>query len=243
MLKLIEDLGAETVNAKTGAKACFGIYKCTCGDTMHIRHTVANRKVTQCRKCGALQRNVAVREKTQHTIIEKFKEVHGNRYAYSNVVYTRNIDKVVIGCSIHGDFLQSPKNHKNGQGCPECAKTIRSIKLRTNNTHRSAYLYYVYFPSINLYKIGVTVSLKHRFRGEIHKHMILYSKKFNTEQEAYYVENLLLTDYNAYKYIGPNVLHRKGNTELLTKNILTDLQLSVETIESTQKFKNLSGSE
>ena len=59
------------------------------------------------------------------TVIQQFRDVHGDKYDYSNVVY-KNVDaKVKIGCSFHGEFLQSPYSHKNGQGCPNCADEYR----------------------------------------------------------------------------------------------------------------------
>ena len=58
-------------------------------------------------------------------IISQFKHAHGDKYDYTNVIY-KNVDtKVRIGCSIHGEFLQTPYSHKNGQGCPDCANEIR----------------------------------------------------------------------------------------------------------------------
>ena len=53
-------------------------------------------------------------------IIEKFRKVHGNRYDYSKVKYTGTKNKVIIICHIHGEFLQEPKNHIMGCGCPSC---------------------------------------------------------------------------------------------------------------------------
>jgi len=242
MLKLIKDLGAIVVT-KAGAKASSGIYECTCGEHITIRHTVANKKVTQCKKCGKVQSDKVKHEKKKVQILIDFKTVHKNTYNYDKVEYIKAHEKVTITCLKHGDFKQTPHAHKQGQGCPECAKDVRSIKLRKLNTHRKATLYYVYFKELDLYKLGVTVNIKHRFRGEVHIHEVLFKKEFNTEQEAYYVENLLLSKYVIHKYIGPSVLHRKGNTELLTKNILTTLQSSVETIENTPEFKTLGGSE
>ncbi len=52
--------------------------------------------------------------------IQKFIEVHGNIYDYSNVIYTRAKDKVEIICKEHGSFFQTPDSHINGNGCPQC---------------------------------------------------------------------------------------------------------------------------
>jgi hypothetical protein len=72
---------------------------------------------------------------TQEQIIEKFKKVHGDRYDYSNVVFTKTINNVSIICPIHGEFLQSPHAHLKGQGCPKCGIEKRS-KSKTHTTEQ-----------------------------------------------------------------------------------------------------------
>ena len=61
--------------------------------------------------------------------VEKFFEnslsVHGDRYDYSKVEYVNAITKVTIICPDHGEFQQTPSNHKGGKGCPECARFSR----------------------------------------------------------------------------------------------------------------------
>lgn len=63
---------------------------------------------------------------TQEQIIEKFKKVHGNRYDYSKVVFTKTTEKVCIICPEHGEFWQEPHCHLKGQGCPKCGIEKRS---------------------------------------------------------------------------------------------------------------------
>ena len=52
--------------------------------------------------------------------INKSKEVHGDKYDYSKVVYENNLKEVLIICKKHGEFLQLPKTHKRGSGCNSC---------------------------------------------------------------------------------------------------------------------------
>jgi hypothetical protein len=61
----------------------------------------------------------------QNDIIIEFKKVHGNRYNYSKVKFLTNNEKIIIVCSKHGEFLQAPKQHKKGAGCPACAGNIK----------------------------------------------------------------------------------------------------------------------
>jgi len=53
-------------------------------------------------------------------LIKRFEEVHGGRYDYSKVEYVNSYDNVIIICPEHGEFEQTPTNHRRGAGCREC---------------------------------------------------------------------------------------------------------------------------
>lgn len=57
---------------------------------------------------------------TQETFIAKCKEVHGDKYDYSKVSFTRIKDKVCIICPKHGEFWQIAQAHIKGHGCAKC---------------------------------------------------------------------------------------------------------------------------
>ena len=82
-----------------------------------------------CQKCGNLK---ATRpEGTEGLIkifLDKAKQVHGDRYDYSNMTYNNCRTGINIICTFHGDFIQKPITHLKGSGCPECGK-IRSSQL------------------------------------------------------------------------------------------------------------------
>jgi len=66
-------------------------------------------------------------------LLEKFKLVHGNKYFYDKMVYIKSNIKVIITCPIHGDFEQSPNNHRAGSGCSACGKiNMKKTKTKTN---------------------------------------------------------------------------------------------------------------
>jgi hypothetical protein len=60
--------------------------------------------------------------------IKKSRDIHKNKYDYSNVEYFNNSTKVSIICKKHGDFEQSPNNHTNGKGCPKCSKIVSNME-------------------------------------------------------------------------------------------------------------------
>lgn len=59
---------------------------------------------------------------TTKDFIVKAKIVHPGKYDYSQTVYTRSRDKVIIICPKHGAFEQRASAHLDGCGCPRCQK-------------------------------------------------------------------------------------------------------------------------
>lgn len=72
-----------------------------------------------CNKCGLIKKAIS---KTFNTnmFVQKAKEVHKNKYDYFKSVYTKNKNKLIITCLIHGDFFQIAADHLNGHGCKFC---------------------------------------------------------------------------------------------------------------------------
>lgn len=66
---------------------------------------------------------------TTEEFIERARRIHGNRYDYSKVSYSNAKEKVIITCSIHGDFIQVPNNHLNGANCPKCSKVVQTSRM------------------------------------------------------------------------------------------------------------------
>lgn len=59
---------------------------------------------------------------TQEEVIKRFKEVHGDKYDYSKVIYKGRHQKVTIICNTCGlEFDQSVNSHLEGNGCSRCA--------------------------------------------------------------------------------------------------------------------------
>ena len=79
--------------------------------------------------------------------IKRAREVHGPFYNYSKVVYKNYNEKVEIICGnkSHGSFLQSPKHHLSGHGCPICGKskklTKKDLVQRAQSVHGNKYNY------------------------------------------------------------------------------------------------------
>ena len=89
-----------------------------------------------CPKCASKIAGVKRGKKQRMTMdafVKKAKAIHGNKYDYSKVIYNGANEKIRIICPEHGEFLQRPGNHLNGDGCPKCANERKSIN-KTKST-------------------------------------------------------------------------------------------------------------
>ena len=72
-----------------------------------------------CVLCGQSKRCDQLRS-SSNEFIKKAKNIHHDRYNYDDVCYVKSNTHVIIKCTDHGEFMQSPANHLKGQGCPHC---------------------------------------------------------------------------------------------------------------------------
>lgn len=73
-----------------------------------------------CPKCAIEERSES-QTLTRDEFISRSRQVHGDKYDYTQTELARYRDKVEIVCPKHGSFLQSCENHySSGAGCPEC---------------------------------------------------------------------------------------------------------------------------
>jgi hypothetical protein len=59
---------------------------------------------------------------TTSKFIEQAVKLHGKKYDYSKMIYAHSCEKILIECSKHGEFFQTPQHHLDGAGCPLCAR-------------------------------------------------------------------------------------------------------------------------
>lgn len=99
-----------------------------------------------CPDCGIASRSLGQTKNTEE-FVRRAQVLHGDKYDYSKVVYTKAIEKVVITCPLHGDFQQRPSAHLfgNGQGCPTCGgrdgKTTEDFINDAKKLHGVKYTY------------------------------------------------------------------------------------------------------
>ena len=160
-----------------------------------------------CKECFKLRKS-ELQKLSYDDVIVNFVGVHGNFYDYSKVEYKDDSTKVLIICNEHGEFHQTPKNHKKGHRCPECAKDLKRAYLgNLTSTERTkispAYLYQVKLESANesFTKIGVSVNPNHRFTQFTgYKVTESYIKEYANMELAYGKECELHSKLKKYKY-------------------------------------------
>lgn len=85
-----------------------------------------------CPECGRIAHGKTF-QKTQEEFLKKAKEIHGDKYDYSQTEYEKSSKKVKIICHEtdpvtgleHGEFWQEASLHLQGQGCPKCSPTCK----------------------------------------------------------------------------------------------------------------------
>lgn len=131
-----------------------------------------------CIQCGIDKCSITSRKSTEY-IVNKFKDVHGNRYVYKNTVYVKSSDKVLVECREHGEFRISPHDHIGGKGCSICGNkkkrfgvgasknTLIAKSLSKTNGKLNFYIIKCWGGAEIFYKFGVTTGkIKKRFAGK-----------------------------------------------------------------------------
>lgn len=87
-----------------------------------------------CPECAEEGRRKS-RMLSSEDFIQRSKQIHGDIYDYSEVVYNGTQNKVTLICKVHGHFEITPNSHFAGGGCNLCGvekqkKTVQEKKHR-----------------------------------------------------------------------------------------------------------------
>ena len=180
-----------------------------------------------CPICANKQQSLRQKDNTE-SFIQKAKQIHGNKYNYSQVEYGNNAhDKVKIICKEHGVFEMSPNSHlSKSSNCPKCMQrhtgwTKTSWKESCKGKIAKLYIIRCYNNKESFFKIGITnkKSLKERF---YHRSLMPYEyeivKVIESKDDPIYIYNL----ERALHVIHKNVqylplINFVGNTECFSQ--------------------------
>lgn len=122
---------------------------------------------------------------TTEQLLSNFNNKHGNKYDYSKVNYINAHTKITIICSTHGEFEQTPNEHKKGRGCSDCGlskikrnnilkrKTTEQFILESNIIHDNKYKYYETEYINNKTEVVVTCPTHGNFTVRPDEHLFL----------------------------------------------------------------------
>ena len=103
-----------------------------------------------CKKCAKQILKNKTAHKTKEWFIEQAKSIHGDKFDYSNLKYTKFTEEAEFECKIHGKFNQLPRVHLLGCGCPKCGvvsghnlqrKSTEQFIIDAKNIHGDTYDY------------------------------------------------------------------------------------------------------
>jgi len=150
---------------------------------------------------------------TQEDCIERFIEVHGNKYDYSLVEYIKNDLPVTIICKDHGPFEKSPILHWGGSGCPKCSKNnISKIEIMKRLNDINPYQHS--FEFVNYISMHEKVTIVCKEHGPFERTLANYftnyqcpkctgKSKYELEIEEIYKAKNINFIFNDRKLIGP----------------------------------------
>ena len=114
-------------------------------------------------------------DKTKY-FIEKSKQIHGTKYGYDKTIYDRGNKNIIILCSKHGEFIQTPSNHIRGNGCVECSiergrLSKEEFIKRSEKIHNNKYNYSLVDYKTNSDKVIIICPTHGEFKQTPHGHL------------------------------------------------------------------------
>lgn len=190
----------------------------------------SHTKGIECSMCGH-DKAALKTTNTKEQFLQKAILKHGDIYDYSKTVIIHNRSKITITCKIHGDFTQTPDDHKQGKGCLACARENigwTKTKWKKKGKNRTAILYIIKCFNDNecFIKIGRTFnSVKRRFASKSempYNWKVIQIFESNDYDEIWNKEILFHRKYKDYKYL-PKI-HFEGKHECFKTDILEKLK-------------------
>jgi len=156
---------------------------------------------------------------TTDGFIIKAKEIHGNKYDYSQVNYINNRTNIKIRCNIHNNvFNQLPCNHLSGSGCPICSGVVKltteEFIFKAKKIHGDKYNYsqVKHINSTTKVKIIDKYGFTHEQLPNNHLNGRELSVKSVIDKTGYFIRQAIEVHGGRYDY--PNVNYVNSQTKL-----------------------------
>lgn len=165
-----------------------------------------------CHKC------VGNNIKSLHEAVNKFKEIHFNRYSYDTLIslgdrFIKGSEKVLVACKKHGDFLVNVRDHIDGVGCNKCNTSkgeisIENYLIRNKIEYKTQYKFED-CKNINMLSFDFAIFRNENilclveFQGEQHYHPVNF-KSQTVESAKLKYEQITLRDKIKAEYCEKN---------------------------------------
>ena len=176
------------------------------------------------------------RKFTTESWISLAKDIHDNKYDYSETIFTKQIDKVKINCLEHGEFFQRATDHLLGRGCPNCGKSKKKSKEDILNEariiHKNKYKYLINnFKNIHS-KIKIICPIHGEFEQRIYSHLQGYGcskcSKNDSKYEIILKEFFIKNNFDVKHKYKPYWLKFDKNGRKELDIYIPDLNLAIE---------------
>lgn len=92
--------------------------------TCHKHGDFVQRAGSHLTGCGCRKCHIEATRTAQEEFIRTARDVHGDKYDYSRVVYSGNKKPVKVICPVHGEFKIKPNSHTSTRtGCARCSES------------------------------------------------------------------------------------------------------------------------
>jgi len=162
---------------------------------------------------------------TTEYFIKRCRDLHGDKYDYSNTKYKGLVNKIDIGCFTHGQVSVSASAHCSGSGCPKCNQSKGELWLidifnRNNIKFISDYTFDscrnpdtgrklrfdFYLPEYNIIV---------EFDGKQHSHFNQHFHQNTIKYNEYQIRDLIKDQHCAIKNILLIRVNHKKNIKIL----------------------------
>ena len=116
-----------------------------------VQDVTSHKHGQGCPKCGR-ERISEFLTTPWEEVLKSFRETHKDEYEYTPETYTLLETPMEMFCKKHGRFEQTPKNHRNGSGCPVCnsSRGEKEIEFLLRDLEIE-YVHQKKFPELSMY--------------------------------------------------------------------------------------------
>lgn len=174
---------------------------------------------------------------TTESFIEKAKEVHGDKYDYSETIYTATAENVKIICKEHGLFDQRAQSHLKGSGCRACSSNEKKLGTKrfieiARSVHGDRYSYERSEYSNRVSGIIITCPVHGDFKQRAGHHMDGFGcakcAGLAKKDTAQFIEEAIAAHGDRYDYNLVNYKTAKNKVRIICKKHGEFLQMPSE---------------